>query len=78
MAAASAITDSLELQLDELGAGEGGSSLKESLKHAVYYMEFVETFANSLVLIVFNELLQFFDVSYGIQVILNVRNNSEM
>lgn len=31
MAATSAMTDSLELQLDVLGAGEGGSSFKESL-----------------------------------------------
>ena len=32
MAAASTTTDSLELQLEEVGGGDGGSSFKDNLK----------------------------------------------
>lgn len=35
IAAASAITDSFELQLEELGAGDGGSNFRESLKRKI-------------------------------------------
>lgn len=36
MAAASAETDSFELQLDELGAADGGSNFTESLQNSIF------------------------------------------
>lgn len=82
IAAASATIDSLELQLEELGGGETGSNLRDSLKMRINLNKITSRINNirfySLVLVILDEFLQFFDVPDGIQIILYMAYNRQM
>lgn len=69
IATGSATTDSLELQLDELGTDEGGSNFNDNLTRKFHIKSIQIKFFIAyyvLVLIVFNEFLQLFNITYGI------------